>query len=164
MNQVQYIDSWIQMQPDEPSDAERVLPSNLDFELFENEQLSYLQDFLAEYRLENIRDFCKFVLEGDKPKNASEKSKEAFLQRVVCRIALVLRLLDENLQQVAWKDTPTYFGLSSHVFFDCKDAMLYELARSNPRINKVLQCRRKSRKAVERDKKKRSEHIERTTV
>lgn len=156
MNSVRYIDSWAEMQPEEPSDAERILPSNLEFELFEDEQLEYLQDFLADYRLQNIRDFCKFVLEGDTPKNASEKSKEAYLQRVVCRIALVLRLLDEDLKDVAWKDTPQYFGLSSHVFFDVKDTVLYELARSNPRINKVLQCRKKSRKAVERDKKNRS--------
>lgn len=133
----------------------------MDLDVFDNEQLSYLQDFLVEYRLENIRDFCKFVLEGDCPKNASEKSKEAYLQRVVCRIALVLRLLDEDLQGLAWKDTPAYFGLSSHVFFDTKDAVLYELARSNPRMDRVLQCRKKSRKAVERDRENRAE---RTTV
>lgn len=51
---------------------------------------------------------------------------------------------------------PAHFGLSSHVFFDVKDAVLYELAQSNPRIDKVLQCRRKSRKAVQRDRENRS--------
>lgn len=98
MNQVQYIDSWSEMQPEEPCDAERMLPSNLELEVFEDEQLVYLQDFLAEYRLESIRDFCKFILENDCPKNNSEKSKEAYLQRIACRIVLVLRLLDEDLQ------------------------------------------------------------------
>lgn len=98
MNQVQYIDSWEAMQPEEPCDAERLLPSNLELEVFEDEQLEYLQDFLAEYRLESIRDFCKFILENDCPKNNSEKSKEAYLQRIVCRIVLVIRLLDEDLQ------------------------------------------------------------------
>lgn len=150
MNQVQYIDSWVEMQPEQPSDAERTLPSNLDFELFDDEQLVYLQDFLAEYRLESIRDFSKFILEGDTPKNNSVKSKEAYLQRVVCRIALVLRLLDRDLQHLAWKDTPAHFNLSSHVFFDVKDETLYNLIGNNPRMKKILQMRKKSRKQAEK--------------
>lgn len=51
MTSVRYIDEWLEMQPDESASPERNLPSSLDFETFDDEQLEYLQDYLVEYRL-----------------------------------------------------------------------------------------------------------------
>ena len=147
MTSVRYIDEWAEMQPDESSSPERNLPSSLDFETFDDEQLEYLQDYLVEYRLQSILEFCKFLL-NDKPNSPSEKSKNAYLQRIVCKLALIRRLLDTNLQNLHWCETPAYFHVSSHVFNDVKDEVYKELCKVSPRINKVMQMRKKSRGAA----------------
>lgn len=148
MTEVTYLEGWAEMQPvEEKVDAERTLPKNFEVEEFDDEQLEYLKDYLVEYRLESIIEFVKFLL-NDAPHTNSEKSKVAYFQRIVCKLVLMRRLLDYDLQDMPWNEVPKNFGLSSHVFFDVKDCVFKELCKISPRINKVMQMRRKSRGAA----------------
>lgn len=148
MTEVTYLEGWAEMQPvEEKVDAERILPRNFDCSDFTDEQLNYLKDYLVEYRLECIIEFIKFLL-NDSPNTNSEKSKVAYFQRIVCKLVLMRRLLDWDLQDMPWNEVPKNFGLSSHVFFDVKDMVFRELSKISPRINKVMQMRKKSRGAA----------------
>jgi hypothetical protein len=106
-------------------------------------------DYLVEYRLQSILELLKFLL-NDAPNSPSEKSKVAYHQRVVCRCALLMRLLNKDLENLQWCESPRYFNVSSHVFNDVKDEVYLELAEFCPRIGKVMQMRRKSRGAINR--------------
>ena len=149
MTQVRYLDEWAEMQPDEPSSPDRSLPLNLDYEEFDDQQLEYLMDYLVEYRLQSILELLKFLL-NDAPNSPSEKSKVAYHQRVVCRCALLMRLLNKDLENLQWCQTPKFFNVSSHVFNDCKDEVFVELSKFCPRIGKVMQMRKKSRGAAKK--------------
>lgn len=110
----------------------------LDTDLFDEEQIEYLTEFLKDYRLEvckTLTDFiCRTELKGKTPKNV-----DALFVRIAGRAALLDDLLNNRETKInLWKST---YGTSLHQRYDCLYSMVEELKQFNPFIEKALERR-----------------------
>lgn len=141
MKKISYNDQWIETNignefPYDEIDGEQyfdlsILPEWFNFDAFTDEQLYYLSGFLESYRKEKISEILEFILKPLTEVDAEElkeRSKENRKARVLCRIALLYKLLNCDCdEEIPWAELPERFLLSNHTFYDERKAVIEEL-------------------------------------
>lgn len=161
MKKISYNDQWIETNignefPYDEIDDDKyfdlsILPEYFDFDAFSDEQLFYLSGFLESYRKEKISEILEFAL---KPltevdtEELKERSKENRKSRVLCRIALLYKLLCDSDEEIPWASLPERFLLSNHTFYDERKAVIDEL---KPTTKNAFHLISNNKKHVRRD-------------
>lgn len=112
--------------------------TDLDSTLFDEEQIEYLQEFLADYRTEVAQGIIEFLVSvpcnGDK-----ESHRRATQARIVSRAALLDRLL--NKRDITARQIPQVYGVSIHQYYDALQEIESELKENNSSIREVIRIK-----------------------
>lgn len=106
-----------------------IIPEYFDFDAFSDKQLYYLSGFMEGYRKEKISEVLQFILKPITEVDITEikeRSKENRKSRVLCRLALLYKLLNCD-DDIPWAEIPERFLLSNHTFYDERKAVIEEL-------------------------------------
>lgn len=105
-------------------DEPLALPKDLELDLFDDEQIAYLAEFLQDWRLATMRQMLEF------------------LSRRGCkmRICILDKLL--NRPAMAWREAAAFYGVKQAKLFEVKKELLGELLEVSKRADKLLQRRR----------------------
>ena len=139
---MEYKEDWLKHNFDEESNnndnairSEFVRNIGIDEELFDEEQLEYLSDFLKDYRLEICKHLAAFICKSD-TNGKSKKNIDALFVRIAGRAALLDDILNNREVKInLWKDT---YGTSTHQRYDAVTEMIEELKEYNPFIEKTF--------------------------
>ena len=110
----------------EPDIADCVFPSGFKAEMFESEQLEYLNDVFREYRNLTMRKTLELLtVQAD-----GWQERAAVLDKMI------------NRPELRWREAPAFYGLSNHRFFDAKNMLEVVFAGYGEHILKLLQVRK----------------------
>lgn len=117
---------------------EASLPNDFDKTLFDDEQLEYLCDFLADYRTETMKIMLDFITNLEANGN-SKKNKDALFVRIAARAVIIDSVL--NAREYKVLDLKTTYGISTHQYYDEIARLTTELEKQNKNINELLKRR-----------------------
>lgn len=117
---------------------EASLPNDFDKTLFDDEQIEYLCEFLADYRTETMKIMLDFItnLEAN---GSSKKNKDALFVRIAARAVIIDSVLNARDYKVL--DLKTTYGISTHQYYDEIGRLTNELQKQNKNINELLKRR-----------------------
>ena len=117
---------------------EATLPNDFEKDLFDDEQLEYLCDFLADYRTETMKIMLDFITNLEANGN-SKKNKDALFVRIAARAVIIDSVLNARDYKVL--DLKTTYGISTHQYYDEIARLTTELEKQNKNINELLKRR-----------------------
>lgn len=114
---------------------EATAPADLDLNLFDDDQINYLIDYLADYRLQIIRVICDWITKPE-ALGQSKKSKDAANARIVARAVILDTILNKRDYKVL--ELKTLYGISTHQYYDELNRLTEELGKNNKNIGSLL--------------------------
>lgn len=114
-----------------------ILPCNFDSSLFDCEQQEYIAEYLVQYRKEVAQRILDFVISPSKKLNRnSERNRKSTIMKIACRAVLFNKLLNDP--KVGYRDLPEVYGISNHLLYDERKAILEELSEWDKNISYVI--------------------------
>lgn len=104
-----------------PPEELAIVPNCVNYELFDEEQLIHLAEAFADQTKETVNKLLEFLTRG----------------HAKYRICLLDKLI--NHPELKWAETPGFYGISSHKFFDVKQQVVDELRGNNCYISQIMQ-------------------------
>lgn len=114
-----------------------LLPDNFDSSLFDSEQQEYLSEYLIQYRKEVAQRILDFIVSPSKKLiRNSERNRKSTSMKIACRAVLFNKLLNDP--KVGYRDLPETYGISNHLFYDERKAILDELIEMDKNISYII--------------------------
>lgn len=98
--------------------------------------MEYLSDYLQWYRKDISQQLLSFLISPSKDIKKSERSRNAIKMRILCRLVLLHKLINEI--DTGYRDLPEKFGISSHCFYDERKRIIDDLADIDKNIEFVI--------------------------
>lgn len=108
----------------EPS-RDHVLPEWFDTSMFESDQLAYLEEYDRERRGELLRGLLEFMT----------ADRDHWVERVCVLDKLI------NRREIAWREAPSFYGVSNHRFFEAKATLERVFQHSGGHVLNLLKVR-----------------------
>ena len=119
-----------------------LLPGNFDSSLFNSEQQEYISEYLTQYRKEVAQRILDFIIKpSEKLNKKSERSRKSVIMKMACRSVLMHKLLNDP--KVDYRDLPEVYGISNHLLYDERNAILEELSVMDKNISYCICNNRK---------------------
>lgn len=133
------IDERLGLSTEKRSDDGRrnLLPDNFDDTLFDSEQQEYIAEYLIQYRKEVAQRILDFIISPSKKLiRNSERNRKSTIMKIACRAVLFNKLLNDP--KVGYRDLPETYGISNHLFYDERKAILDELIEMDKNISYII--------------------------
>lgn len=136
MSKTEYREDWkLHNFGNDQIQREATLPHDLDKDLFDEDQLEYLTEYMADYRLEVIRIILNWIT-NIQANGKSKKNLEALYARIASRAVILDSILNKRDFKVL--EMKSLFGISTHQYYDELNRVMAELNSKNKNIENIL--------------------------